>query len=162
DAGLHTVRVAPHEANVRAEPMPEPALRFSATQDKPAGEKPIKRASVSWSRLIVAGWLTGMIGLPAMLSIAYLRFARGLRARPPDDPAWAEEWTSVLASHGVSRTIPLRVSDDLGPMLCLLPSGYQLIVPAWLWQRLAPVERETILKHECAHYLRGDLWKSLA
>ena len=62
----------------------------------------------------------------------------------------------------VRRPIPLRVTDQLGPMLCRLPAGYRLIVPAWLWQRLDPSERQAILRHELAHFTRGDLWKSLA
>ena len=103
-----------------------------------------------------------MAGLPAVLLIAYIRFVAGLRTRPADEPAWAEEWSSLLAERGVRRPIPLRVTDQLGPMLCRLPAGYCLIVPEWLWRRLDPGERQVILRHELAHYIRGDVWKSLA
>ncbi len=103
-----------------------------------------------------------MAGLLGASLIGYVRFILGLRTRPPDEAAWAEEWSSLLAERGIRRPIPLRVTDELGPVLCRLPAGYQLIVPAWLWRKLDPSERQAILRHELAHYIRGDLWKSLA
>ncbi|HKI38872.1 MAG TPA: M56 family metallopeptidase, partial [Mycobacterium sp.] len=115
-----------------------------------------------WSGLVVAGWLVGMAGLPVALLVAYIRFVARLRTRPTDDPTWAEEWSSLLEERGVRRPIPLRVTDQLGPILCRLPAGYRLIVPEWLWRRLDPCERQAILRHELAHYTRGDVWKSLA
>ena len=57
---------------------------------------------------------------------AYILFVAGLRTRSPDEPAWAEEWLSLHEQRGVHRTIPLRVTDDLGPILCRLPSGVLL------------------------------------
>ena len=54
------------------------------------------------------------------------------------------------------------MTDQTGPMLCRIPDGYAVIVPEWLWRALDPSERQSILRHELAHYARGDLWKSLA
>ncbi len=56
----------------------------------------------------------------------------------------------------------MRVTDDLGPLLCRRPRGYELLVPAGLWRELSPSQRSAILRHELAHYRRGDVWKSLA
>ncbi len=134
------------------------AAHAAPTEAKPS----MDRGGGSWSRLVVAGWFAGMAGLPVALLVAYVRFVVRLRTSPTDEPAWAEEWSSLLADQGVRRPIPLRVTDHMGPVLCRLPAGYQLIVPAWLWRRLNPVERRAILRHELAHYTRGDLWKSLA
>ena len=47
-------------------------------------------------------------------------------------------------------------------MLCRLPRGMELVVPERLWRDLSPAARRAILRHELAHYLRGDVWKSLA
>jgi len=47
-------------------------------------------------------------------------------------------------------------------MLCRLPRGYELLVPGELWRELDADQRAAILRHELAHYLRGDVWKSLA
>ena len=53
------------------------------------------------------------------------------------------------------------VSREAGPALCWLPSGYCLVVPESLWAALEPAERASILRHELAHYRRGDLWTTL-
>ncbi len=60
------------------------------------------------------------------------------------------------------RPIPLRAVQNAGPALCLLPSGYEVIVPADIGSRLSAQQRKAILSHELAHYEHGDLWKLLA
>ena len=57
--------------------------------------------------------------------------------------------------------VPLWVTANVGPLLCLVPRGYRLVVPAGLWQRLAPAGRLSILRHELAHLQRRDLLKSI-
>ena len=86
----------------------------------------------------------------------------GIKEQPAGRAGLGREWSSLLAERGVRHPIVLRVTDQTGPMLCRLPDGYAVIVPAWLWRRLNPSERQAILRHELAHYARGDLWKSLA
>ncbi|HBO45346.1 MAG TPA: hypothetical protein DD670_15735, partial [Planctomycetaceae bacterium] len=48
------------------------------------------------------------------------------------------------------------------PLLCRWPDGYELVVPAELWGSLGESARLGIMRHELAHYQRGDVWKSLA
>ena len=45
-------------------------------------------------------------------------------------------------------------------MLCLTPSGYRLLVPERFWRTSTQSERLAILRHELAHYRRGDVVKS--
>ena len=45
-------------------------------------------------------------------------------------------------------------------MLCLLPRGYEIWVPAEFWRACSPTEQEAILQHELSHYRRGDVWKT--
>ncbi len=139
-----------------------PPANVAALPTRHDGSAAIPRSVVNWPGFLVAGWLAGMVGLPALLLVGYVRFVLGLRTRPPDEAVWAEEWSSLLAECGVPRSITLRVSDQMGPMLCRIPGGYYLIVPGWLWRRLDAAERLAILRHELAHYTRGDLGKSLA
>ena len=35
----------------------------------------------------------------------------------------------LLTGDGIRRPIPLRVTVNFGPALCLTPSGYRLLVP---------------------------------
>jgi len=92
----------------------------------------------------------------------YIRFVRRLQVIESPDEDWAMQWRQLLASRGVNRRIPFRVSRDVGPALIRLPSGYQVVVPETAWKRLTSRQRQLILCHELAHYEHGDLWRSLA
>jgi WD40 repeat protein len=73
------------------------------------------------------GWLLGLL---ATLLIGYVRFVVGLRTRLPREPAWAEEWSTLLNERDIRRPVSFWVTDQLGPMLCRLPAGYRLSAPA--------------------------------
>ena len=109
---------------------------------------------------ILGCWATGMLVLIAVSIVSYLRFLRCLAGCPVEE-VWLREWNDLLVRHGVGRRVPLWVTVNVGPLLCFGPRGYRLVVPAGLWQRLAPAGRLSILRHELAHLRRCDLWKSI-
>lgn len=115
----------------------------------------------NWRVLLAVGWLGGC-GVLLLRSIAgYGRFLRNLplgKASPSEDEA---VWRQLLAERKIRSTIPLRITEDLGPMLCRVPGGYRVFVPDSLWRELSAEARLAVLRHELAHYERGDLWKSL-
>ena len=111
---------------------------------------------------IVGVWAAGMLLFVAAWLIGYVRFVRRLRDRRTASDLWSAEWHQLTASALVNRPIPLTLTNDVGPVLCRLPRGYELIVPEPLWRDLDASGRQAILRHELAHYLRGDVWKSLA
>jgi WD40 repeat protein/beta-lactamase regulating signal transducer with metallopeptidase domain len=106
-------------------------------------------------------WAGGMAGLTALALLRYRAFAVRLRATCDPTPEWLDQWKRILDEFQISKPVPLRVSPDAGPALCLLPSGYRLVVPEALWAELAPAQRAAILRHELAHFQRGDLWTAL-
>ncbi len=112
--------------------------------------------------LLAVAWFVGMVGQLAAMGCRYARFLRGLEAFRPARPEWLDEWRQVLERRGVRRPIRLLVTRSAGPMLCRLPSGVAVLVPEDLWLECPPSARRAILRHELAHWLRGDLWKSLA
>ncbi|HEV3138622.1 MAG TPA: M56 family metallopeptidase, partial [Pirellulales bacterium] len=114
-----------------------------------------------WPLAAVLIWALGVVGLAAAWLVGYLRFVRSLPSGLPAEQAWLDQWNQLLAATGGRRTIPVRVTADLGPMLCRLPRGYELLVPADLWRELEIGQRGAILRHELAHFRRGDVWKSL-
>ncbi|HTM53608.1 MAG TPA: M56 family metallopeptidase [Pirellulales bacterium] len=115
-----------------------------------------------WPVAVLALWAAGLVVLPAIWLVGYVRFVRSLRScRQPVD-AWQSQWSELIGGAPLGRRISLCVSDDIGPMLCRLPRGYVLVVPEPLWRELSDEGRRAILRHELAHYLRGDVWKSLA
>ncbi len=168
---LNTLVAAPIESAVAAK---------SAAVAEPLGPAEVANASgqeiqrpletPAWSAVwkpraamaLLAAWLLGVVVLPAVWLVGYVRFLRSLESRVPADDFWASEWQALLAEAGVRRQIPLSMTDDLGPLLCRLPRGYELVVSEPLWRELDAQERRAILRHELAHYRRGDVWSSLA
>jgi beta-lactamase regulating signal transducer with metallopeptidase domain len=112
-------------------------------------------------RAMLGIWLAGIAWVTIAMVVRYRRFARRLRSFSDPCAEWSTEWQSLLEQHGVRRQIRLLVSEREGPMLCQRAGGPVVVVPAHLWRRLSPTARRLILRHELAHYLRGDLWKSL-
>lgn len=157
-----------HAPPPTARSIEENRLAAAPTAPLPAGHErpaPVARTTPSrppwaWLHLVVFGWLGGVILLVPYTALRYLRFVRRIGNAAPADAAWCDEWRAVLAGSAVKRSIPLVLSDA-GPALCLLPAGYRVVVPATDWGRLTPQQRRAILRHELAHYERGDLWKSL-
>ena len=86
------------------------------------------------------------------------RFGRATRLTKTIRPSGGSCWQR-RASGSRFR---FASTDELGPILCRLPRGYVLVVPERLWRSLDSCERRAILRHELAHYQRGDVWKSLA
>ena len=114
----------------------------------------------SIGKLLVVAWIAGIIIIAARMLVGYIAFVLMLPRAGDVEKEWLVEWRSLLHSHGVSREIPLRVTDQAGPMLCLLPGGYELLVPKRFWQETGRGGRKAILRHELMHYKRRDVWKS--
>jgi beta-lactamase regulating signal transducer with metallopeptidase domain/protein involved in polysaccharide export with SLBB domain len=113
----------------------------------------------------VAAWLAGAVVLAVAGVYRYARVLRSLPlGSPPVDPTWRTEWRQQLdaASIPSRRRVDLRMTTDLGPLLCWTPWTYLVLAPKTLWAALTSPERQSILRHELAHLQRGDLWKSLA
>jgi beta-lactamase regulating signal transducer with metallopeptidase domain len=121
-----------------------------------------KMPQVRWQSVVMLGWATGMASIVVWWLLAYLRFVYRLPRPLPCKPEWQEEWARLQREQGSASGIALRVTSSLGPLLCRLPRGAELLVPAGLWQTLGRDERQAILRHELAHHLRRDVWKSLA
>ena len=131
-----------------------------AVEPQPA-ESWISTARRNWPAATMGGWGAGMFLLAGASIVSYLRFLRCLHTTRPAEEAWTREWDDVLAQHHVHAGVPLWVTANVGPLLCLTPRGYRLVVPAGLWRRLAPAGRLSILRHELAHLRRSDLLKSI-
>jgi len=115
-----------------------------------------------WPLVVVAVWAIG-VGFAVMAwAFGYVRFVRRLPPALPAPESWADQWQALQTAHNIQRQIPLRVTEQLGPMLCRLPRGYALLVPEALWRDLDSSQRAAVLRHELAHYQRRDVWKSLA
>jgi beta-lactamase regulating signal transducer with metallopeptidase domain len=110
-----------------------------------------------WGLVLV--WLGGMAATLLILLVRYVRFVWQIPKPRPSRVVWQQEWQDLLAERGVRTRIPLVITENLGPMLCLLPRGHVVLVPEAFWRQSKPEERLAILRHELSHYERGDIWK---
>jgi len=155
----------PESAVLSADVSPVDSARSSATE-VPRSPSPVWRAWATsagrnWPVLLVGVWLAGMGALVARAVVRYVLFLRRLPSARPAEDAWVRQWEELLADEGIRRRVRLRMTARVGPVLCRLPSGWQLLLPVDLWRGLTPAGRLAVLRHELAHLKRGDAWKSL-
>jgi beta-lactamase regulating signal transducer with metallopeptidase domain len=147
-------------------PETEPAATVATTPsplDPPAIAEPLPTTwRFDWPLAALTAWALGIVALLAAWLVGYARFLRSLESRVAADEVYQAQWRELLTAAGVRKQIPLCLADELGPLLCRLPRGYLLVVPERLWRSLDASQRRAILRHELAHYQRGDVWKSMA
>ena len=117
--------------------------------------------NADWRAILVSVWVGGMFCWLAVSVLAYVRFLRRCSAALPAPESWAGPWQRLLDAHDIRRSIPMAVTDGIGPALCWTPRGYRLLVPQRIWNELTSAQRLGILRHELAHFQRGDLQKTL-
>ncbi len=148
----------PQPAELALPDQPSPAPADHSQPAETAQTKP----SLSWAVFIVGIWIAGIVLTFAYWCAAYLSFVRQIQPLEPANEAEQAEWHDELLKQGIRSRIPLLISQRHGPLLSRLPQGNAVIVPRDLWRRLDEQARRAILRHELAHYCRGDIFKSLA
>jgi beta-lactamase regulating signal transducer with metallopeptidase domain len=116
---------------------------------------------INWSALFVIFWLAGggFVVLKGLLQL--VAFQISLRDCQPARKHWNRQWRSLLASQKIERTILLLEHNNHGPMLTITPRGLAVVVPSDYWEELTTDQRFGVLRHELAHYQRGDIFSSL-
>jgi beta-lactamase regulating signal transducer with metallopeptidase domain len=114
-----------------------------------------------WPSIVFAVWSAGVLAVLGRWGMRYVWFVRNLPTRKCENESWNQEWDAVQAERRFASRIPLYVSDRAGPMLCRWPDGQRVVVPKALWSRLPREQRQAILCHELAHFVRNDLLKTL-
>jgi bla regulator protein blaR1 len=104
-------------------------------------------------------WISGSILCITLALGRVVRFNRLLRFVTPA-PAPLQARVAVLANQlGMRRPPPVSfLPGRLCPMLWSGLGRPRLLLPAALWERLGPQERDTLLLHELAHLRRRDHW----
>ena len=105
-------------------------------------------------------WLLGALTILLFYFVSYASLLIAVRRTNRAPKKWADQWQRVLVNNNIRKSVPLRVHDRLGPMLCRLPGGYAVIVPSAIWHNLTESQRQAVLEHEVAHMRRGDVWKT--
>ncbi len=161
----------PEEEFIAAPPVFVPlVVEAPAMEPAPLSARPLpvvdrplpQKAPLDWPLVALAVWLSGIVGLVAAWLIGYARFVARLPKPLPAETEWLDQWHELLLEEGRAGDVVLRVTENMGPLLCRLPRGYALLVPRTLWAELTGAQRRAILVHELAHLTRRDVWKSLA
>jgi beta-lactamase regulating signal transducer with metallopeptidase domain len=129
---------------------------------RPTADQSSSPPAFPWTIGLVVVWATGMLVLAGRAAWTYFRFVRRLPPLQVVEREWADEWDALQRDAGIRSPAALAVAEQAGPVLCRLPGGYRLIVPAADWRVLTPSQRLLVLRHELAHLERRDVWKSLA
>ncbi len=113
-------------------------------------------------RLALAIWCLGLLAMLARLGISSVWYWWLVKSAVPATPEEAADWHALLHERNITpSTIAMVFSEQVGPALVRTFSGYKLVVPREVWDELPTASRLGILRHELAHYERGDVWKSL-
>jgi beta-lactamase regulating signal transducer with metallopeptidase domain len=113
------------------------------------------------SRSLPVLWLAGIAVIFSMALAGYAGLLMALRSTWKPQRSWRREYSKAAMELGLSSTPPMVAHASLGPFLCLTPRGHRLVVPSDQWVRLSAAERHVVLKHELAHFSRGDVWRSI-
>jgi WD40 repeat protein/beta-lactamase regulating signal transducer with metallopeptidase domain len=151
--------------------VPVPVVRYRIENEISPAPIPVTMIvpvfHFTWYETALVIWGLGIAVILSVGIFRYVRFASHIARldRAPNEPEqgheWRQEWCVALDQRNCGRRIPLVVSESAGPALCLALSGYRVIVPRPLWESLSAAKRISILRHELAHYERGDLYNSL-
>ena len=146
-----------HSQNTNAT---HPQSNTSVTPTQRAARGTERNLRVTPLNVLLTLWLGGMVITILLAAMGYLRILWSLRYTEPAEDALAEPWKKLLTEQGITRTIPMVLSQNVGPALVRLPTGYRLVIPVEIWNELSESGRLGILKHELAHFRRRDVWKS--
>lgn len=116
-----------------------------------------------WRPLLVPAieiiWALGAGICLLVAAVRVIRFSRALRWAGPS-PAAAQARVDALARLlrlGPAPRVQF-IPGNLCPMLWPIGRWPRLLIPRALWDRLDPIQRDTVLLHELAHWARRDHW----
>ncbi len=136
-----------------AETMPASPVDLSASADS--------IQDWNWAAILLVAWTFGILFILGRWAIGYVQLIRNVASEECDLKEWSREWTEVAKDRSITTPPPLHISRTIGPLLCLWPTGYRIVVPYELWRNLTSQQRQDILRHELAHFERHDIFKTL-
>jgi beta-lactamase regulating signal transducer with metallopeptidase domain len=112
----------------------------------------------SWGFAIASIWVIFMLARGAQLlmhAVRLRRIWRHARPVPMEDPIH-----SLLQRSG-RRAVEVCTSTDVDSPSVIGFFSPRLLIPEWLFAKLAPSDLQQIVLHECEHLRRGDDWINL-
>src|SRR5262245_12112720 len=76
-----------------------------------------------WRSIVCGVWLAGCAVTLTSWILVYVRVSRRVARSQEPSQHWTSQWQGLLDQHGIKSAIPLRITDDLGPLLVWRPGG---------------------------------------
>jgi beta-lactamase regulating signal transducer with metallopeptidase domain len=125
---------------------------------RPHAASAMMHLGAGWGFAIAAMWATFMLTRGAQLLMHAVRLRRIWRHAQPvpmEDPVRA------LLQRSGRRTVELCTSTDVDSPSVIGFFSPRLLIPEWLFAKLAPSDLQQIVLHECEHLRRRDDWINL-
>ena len=125
---------------------------------RPHSASAMVHLGAGWGFAIACIWAIFMLVRGAQLlmhAIRLRRIWRHARPVPIEDPIRA------LLQRSGRRTVELCTSTDVDSPSVIGFFSPRLLIPEWLFAKLAPLDLQQIVLHECEHLRRGDDWINL-
>jgi beta-lactamase regulating signal transducer with metallopeptidase domain len=132
--------------------LPTPAVL------QPHAASAVVHLGTRWGFAIAAIWVTFMLVRGAQLLMHTIRLHRTWKQATPVP---IEETIHALLQRSGRRTVQLCTSKDVDSPSVIGFFSPRLLIPEWLFSKLAPSELRQIVLHECEHLRRGDDWINL-
>lgn len=161
-----------HEAHANAPSQSSSPVHHSVvTSDQAAGPEFADASTTSTSshtqhlawpdvpQTVLRVWLYGLLACGTAYGFVYVSTWLLTRRQRADNSS-RQRWRTLLQDLNGPSTLPLQFTRVAGPMLCLLPGGYEFWTPRNFWQSITDDQQRAIARHELSHWRRGDVWKS--
>ena len=104
-------------------------------------------------------WGAGSVLVLGLAAVRSRRFAKLVRRGQLASPELRARVRRIARSMGLRHVPPTRiVTARIPPLLWHRPGALRLLLPAGLFERLAPAEQDALIAHELAHVRRRDHW----
>src|SRR5262245_5655900 len=89
-----------------------------------------------WRSIVCGIWLAGCAVTLTSWVLVYVRVSRRVARSQEPSQEWASQWQELLDGRAVKSAIPLRITDDLAPLLAWRPGGTVVRGPRGVWVRV--------------------------
>ena len=136
-----------------------PLLHLPAVSvSRPHAASPMVHLGARWGFVIAAMWATFMLARGAQLLMHAVRLRHIWRRA---QPVSMEGSMHALLQRSRRRTVEICTSTDVDSPSVIGFFSPRLLIPEWLFAKLAPSDLQQIVLHECEHLRRGDDWINL-
>jgi beta-lactamase regulating signal transducer with metallopeptidase domain len=125
---------------------------------RPHAASAMVHLGANWGLAIAAAWAVFMLVRIAQLLVHAIRLRRIWRRATPVP---VEDSIHALLKSAGRRAIALCTSSDVDSPSVIGFFSPRLLIPEWLFAKLASSELRQIVLHECEHLRRGDDWINL-